>query len=535
MVSTPTVWLNGRLHAPAVPGASAYVTQGGRIVYVGHDDGARSFASGAREVDLQDRFVTPAFVDAHVHTIQTGQVMAGLDLGGATSRDAVLEAVAGYVAEHGPEVVVVGQGWDERHWADPRPPLRTELDNAGAGAVVYLARVDVHSAIVSTALLDRLPGVADEAGFDADGWVTQEAHHRCRRQVDSLFSDAQRRGFAATALARAASAGIATIHELGGPHLGPFEDLGRVTDAGADLGLAVITYWGEQADDTVLADTAAAGVRGLAGDLCVDGAIGSRTASMIECYADHDGYGVRYLDADQIIDHLVRCTRAGVQAGFHCIGDDAVAATVEGLRRTASLLGASAVRAVRHRLEHLEMVSPTDMATLAELGVAASMQPGFDAAWGGPGELYEQRLGLTRAALMNRVAALHRAGVPLAFGSDSPVTPLAGWETVRAAVNHWQPDERLDVATAFDAATRSAARAGLEDDLGLIAVGQQARLAVWDDSELRDRSMDDRDLPDLTGGVAPPRCVATLAGDRVLHTDDSLGGLVDGPVADARR
>lgn len=525
MVSTPTVWLNGRLYAPGVPGASAYVTHAGRIVYVGNDDGARAFASGARVVDLQDRFVTPAFVDAHVHTIQTGQVMAGVDLTGATSRDAVLEAVAAYVAEHGPDVVVVGQGWDERHWADPRPPLRTELDRAGGGAVVYLARVDVHSAIVSTALLDRLPDVADEAGFDPGGWLTQEAHHRGRRQVDSLFSDTQRRGFAAAALHRAAAAGIATLHELGGPHLGPFEDLARVSEISADLGLTVISYWGEQADDAVLADAAAAGVIGLAGDLCVDGAIGSRTASMIECYADHDGYGVRYLDTDQITDHLVRCTRAGVQGGFHCIGDDAVAATVEGLRRTAELLGVAPVRAARHRLEHLEMVSPSDMLTLADLGVTASMQPGFDAAWGGPGELYEQRLGLTRSAAMNRIGSLHRAGVPLAFGSDSPVTALAGWETVRAAVEHWQPAERLDVTSAFDAATRSAARAGLEDDLGVIAAGQQARLAIWDDSEVRGRSNDGRDLPVLTGGAVAPTCVATLAGDRVLHTDGTLDGL----------
>ena len=160
------------------------------------------------------------------------------------------------------------------------------------------------------------------------------------------------------------------------------------------------------------------------------------------------------------------CTRAGLQAGFHCIGDDAVAAAVDGLRQAARRVGRDQIVAARHRLEHLEMIDPTDIATLAELGVVASLQPAFDAAWGGPGELYEQRLGHDRAATMNPIGSLHRAGVPLAFGTDAPVTPLAGWATVRHAVQHWRVDERLAGTAAFAAATVGAHRASRVDDSG---------------------------------------------------------------------
>ena len=93
-----------------------------------------------------------------------------------------------------------------------------------------------------------------------------------------------------------------------------------------------------------------------------------------------------------------------MQAGFHCIGDDAVAAAVEGLRRAAAELGTEAVRRARHRLEHVELVAARDLPTLADLGVAASVQPAFDAAWGSPGELYEHRLGAERARTMNPFA-----------------------------------------------------------------------------------------------------------------------------------
>ena len=239
-------------------------------------------------------------------------------------------------------------------------------------------------------------------------------------------------------------------------------------------------YWGELATEPTIEWAQRAGVAGLAGDLCIDGAIGSRTASLREPYADAETCGARYLSEQQIADHVIACTRAGLQAGFHCIGDDAVAAAVSGLRRAAATLGVRRIRAARHRLEHVEMISDADIATLAELGVVASMQPAFDAAWGRPGELYEQRLGPNRAQAMNRLGTLERAGVPLAFGTDAPVTPLAGWATVRAAVQHWQPSERLSVASAFDAATRGAHWAAFADNAGTIRVGAVASLAVWD-------------------------------------------------------
>ena len=77
---------------------------------------------------------------------------------------------------------------------------------------------------------------------------------------------------------------------------------------------------------------------------------------------------------------------------------------------------------------------------------------------------------------MNRLGTLERSGVPLAFGTDSPVTPLAGWATVQAAVQHWQPGERLSVASAFDAATRGGHWAAFADNAGTVQVGAVAIL-----------------------------------------------------------
>jgi predicted amidohydrolase YtcJ len=148
---------------------------------------------------------------------------------------------------------------------------------------------------------------------------------------------------------------------------------------------------------------------------------------------------------------------------------------------------------------------------LAELGVTASVQPLFDRWWGGPGGLYEQRLG-DRHRGMNPFAAMHAAGVTLALGSDSPVTPVAPWQAVRAAGHHHDPAQRLPAQAALDAHARGGwAAARLEG--GTLEPGAPADLAVWDVTTL-ERALDPE--------ADVPRCLLTLVGGRIAHDPDDL-------------
>ena len=192
------------------------------------------------------------------------------------------------------------------------------------------------------------------------------------------------------------------VHECAGPDISSVDDLAAlVARARADpRSPRVVPYWGQavaaraEARDLL----AATGAHGLAGDLFVDGSLGSRTAALRLPYADAPGcHGHPYLDAGAVGAHVAACTEAGVQAGFHVIGDAAADTVVDGLRRAARRTSSAAVRARAHRVEHLEMVDAAQMATLAELGVVASVQPVFDAWWGGPSGMYVDRLGADRA------------------------------------------------------------------------------------------------------------------------------------------
>ncbi|MEU7303545.1 amidohydrolase [Streptomyces sp. NPDC007206] len=512
----------GEVHSPADPFATAMVVERGHVAWVGSEGAADAFADGVDEViDLDGALVTPAFTDAHVHTTATGLALTGLDLSGAPSLETALALVRDFAAARPDDRVLLGHGWDAARWPGGRPPTRAELDEATGGRPLYLSRIDVHSAVVTTALLDLVPNITP-----ADGPLTADAHHAVREAALTAVTPAQRAEAQRAALAHAASLGIGSVHECGGPQISSEDDFTGLLKLAAETPAPrVVGYWAEQNADKARE----LGAAGAAGDLFADGALGSHTACLHEPYADAAHTGTAYLDADAVADHVVACTEAGLQAGFHAIGDAAVTAVVAGVRAAAEKLGLARIRAARHRVEHAEMLTPETIAGFAELGLIASVQPAFDALWGGDDGMYARRLGAERARTLNPFAALLRAGVPLAFGSDSPVTPLDPWGTVRAAAFHRTPEHRVSVRAAFTAHTRGGWRAVGRDDAGVLVPGAPADYAVWRTDELVVQAPDDRvarwstdprsgtpGLPDLTPGRALPVCLRTVVGGRTV-------------------
>ncbi|MEV2217738.1 amidohydrolase [Streptomyces sp. NPDC050997] len=524
---TTVLLRRGEVHSPADPFATAMVVERGYVAWVGSEGAADAFADGVDEViDLDGALVTPAFTDAHVHTTSTGLARTGLDLSEALSLDAALALVRDFATARPRDRVLLGHGWDASRWPDGRPPTRAELDAATGGRALYLSRIDVHSAVVTTALLDLTGGLGA-----VDGPLTADAHHAVRAAALAAVTPEQRTEAQRTALARAASLGIGTVHECAGPEISSEDDFtGLLRLAAEEPGPRVVGYWAERD----IEKARELGAVGAAGDLFVDGALGSHTACLHQPYADAGHTGTAYLDAAAVAAHVTACTEAGLQAGFHAIGDAAVTAVVEGVRAAAEKVSLARVRAARHRVEHAEMLTPETIAAFAELGLTASVQPGFDALWGGEDGMYAHRLGADRARTLNPFAALLRAGVPLAFGSDSPVTPMDPWGTVRAAAFHRIPEHRVSVRAAFTAHTRGGWRAVGRDDAGVLVPGAPADYAVWHTGELLVQAPDDRvarwstdprsgtpGLPDLTPGHDLPVCLRTVVGGRTVFVRPS--------------
>ncbi|ANZ43453.1 amidohydrolase [Lentzea guizhouensis] len=503
--------VGGRIYAPD---ASAMAVTDGVVVWIGQDSVGRALHPDAEVIELNGAFVAPAFVDAHVHATSAGLLLTGVDLTRTPSLEALLQQVR---EADGP--LVWGHGWDETRWPENRPPTRAEIDEAAQGKRVYLSRIDVHSALVSSNLVTDETRAAD--GYSSEGPLARAAHHHVRRIARDAITPDQRRAAQLAFLRYAASKGIASVHECAGPDISGEDDLRELLALGE--GPQVVAYWGDHSLPGV-------SVQGLAGDHFVDGAIGSRTAALVEPYADADTSGALYLSGPQIADHLVKCTSLGLQAGFHVIGDAGMAAVIEGFTIAEKTLGTPVLASARHRLEHVEMVSAEQAQQLAGWGVIASVQPLFDAEWGGPAGMYVQRLGAERGVGLNPFSRLAAAGVVLAFGSDTPVTAIDPWAAVRAAVHHQTEGFGVSPRAAFTAHTRGGWRAAGVDDgvTGTLQPGAPATYAVWEtgdlvvagsDARVQRWSTDPRSgvpgLPDLTGPA--PVCVRTVLNGRTIY------------------
>jgi predicted amidohydrolase YtcJ len=456
----------GRVSSPADPTATALLVQGDRIGWLGPDADA---PAADEVVDLDGALVTPAFVDAHVHATDTGLMLTGLRLSGLRHKGELLAAVAARASGLASDAVVLGHGWDETTWADGSLPGLAELDRAAGGRAVYLSRACVHAALVSS------PLAALVGAGGADGAVVRrEEHHVVRAAALGSVGAVQRREAQEAALRRAAELGVAAVHECGGPGTSSEEDfVGLLALEGLP---EVYGYWGELG---AAAKARELGAQGAGGDLFADGSLGARTAHVRSPYVDEETTGTGYLRAEQVAAHLVGCVREGVQGGFHAIGDAALETVLEGFAGAAARVGVERLRSGRHRIEHAELLDKALIGRLVEFGVVASVQPAFDRLWGGPAAMYAQRLGVERALASNPIGALAGVGVGLAFGSDSPVTDLDPWGTVRAAVEHHNPVQRLSVRQAFAAHTRGGWRAVRRDAEGVLNPGWPATFAVW--------------------------------------------------------
>jgi len=503
MTPESVLYVNGRFLTGFVAGAPVFsdslLVTGETIQWTGPRHEA---PSTHRTCDLHRHLVTPGFVDAHVHATSTGLALAGLDLTDVRSREELLSSLRSAAARDS-DSVLIGHGWDETTWARQEIPIRTEIDEAVGHRLVYLSRIDVHSALASSALIRVAPHATTSEGYDPSGALTRAAHHRVREVALASITSRQRSDAQMAFLSAAAHNGIVSVHEMAGPGISSQSDVeSLLTLASRGMTPMVFGYWGELARSGGIQVAREIGARGVAGDLFIDGAIGSHTACLHSPYVDDPlTSGATYLTHVDVADHVIAATQAGLQAGFHVIGDAACTSVIDGYLVAEKTLGTDAIRHARHRLEHAEMLSARDIDVMQRLNISASMQPVFDALWGDPGGMYEQRLGAPRSGNMNRLRDIDQAGVPLVFGSDSPVTRLGPWGAISAAVNHHQPTQRLGLQRACESHTQAGWRSVGVDDAGVLQPGYQAHFAVWDVPSL-DQAIQLDDIASVTTVVS---------------------------------
>jgi predicted amidohydrolase YtcJ len=481
------------------PAATALAISGDCILQVGDDATILALRQPTtRVINLAGAVVVPGFHDAHAHLYGLGKALAQVDLVGTLSaREAALRVAA--KADAAPAAAwLTGRGWDQNDWEVAEFPHRRLLDEVVGDRPVYLRRVDGHAAWVSSAAL-RLARVtrttADPEGGriirDTEGEPTGVLIDNAIDLVSAVIpleDEETMRELIANAMTHCLRHGITAVQEAGVS--GARVELYKQMHAQGELQLRLYAMLDD--DEATLADGFAAGpyttsdgmltVRAV--KLYADGALGSRGARLLADYSDEPGnQGLLVTSREHLLEVALRAGRAGFQVCTHAIGDGANRLVLDLYQE---LLASLQLDDARWRIEHAQILAPTDIPRFAELGVIASMQPVHctsDMDWA------DERLGPDRLAGAYAWRSLLESGAHLCFGTDFPVEhvdPMAGLYAARTRTHAdgtptggWFPDQCLAGRQALQLYTVGSAYAAFQErELGRLQPGMLADLTV---------------------------------------------------------
>ncbi len=497
--------------------AEAVAVNGEKIVAVGNSTDLRAKYRAAKEIDLQGRLVTPGFNDAHIHFVGVGLALLRVDLVGSKTLEEAKQRIAAKIKELPKGAWVLGRGWDHTLWGN-RLPTRDDLDSIAPENPVHLQRVDGHISW-SNSLALKMANVtrdtkAPEGGeivFDEKGepgGVLKETAQGLVGRIVPPPTEAETLKGIELALEQAKRYGLTSVQ--GGSEYAAIPLYrGLLKQDKLTTRVAVWQNFEEpletlkkQRDDFLAFKENSARLKLGILKGYVDGTLGSRTAAMLAPFSDDPGNsGIPRRAEAEMIKMIVERDAAGFQIGLHAIGDKAnrFALVVFEKAKNDSLpcgkiqkitfnqnIEGSFRKSCRHRIEHAQVVAPSDFKRYAELGVIASMQPTHaitDKRWA------PDRLGEYRSLGAYSWHTFQSHGVHVAFGTDAPVEPLNTYLTLYAAVsrqseegdppNGWLPQEKLSMPDAIRNYTYQSAYAEFaEKEKGVIAAGMLADLVV---------------------------------------------------------
>ncbi|SPO25995.1 uncharacterized protein UTRI_02269 [Ustilago trichophora] len=487
----------------------------------------------------------PGFHDAHGHILDYGWSRTVANLVGSASVQDVIERLEGYVrsrphlmafalADDSSAAVNVtsmpwieGIGWDQTKWTPSEFPTAADLSRSTLlrRFPILLRRIDVHALWLSEVGLDMI--VRGAKGFPSSpqedhkvegGLVVRDETGKptgilvdnamnFAYQVVPEWTDDHRKIFLDAANEGLLRVGITAVGDAA-------TDLKaaafyRQMDAEGQLRFRIYSMLAcppserrcahriEQVKSKRIERTA--GGRGenmftlRAVKLFNDGALGSWGSAMWDDYSDKPGEQGLLLIPEQELPSLVEYwLERGWQVCTHAIGDRANTLTLDAYQSYLSSRPSIVGHTLRPRVEHAQLMQPSDLDRFAPLGVIASMQPTHCTSDMG---YVESRIGRSRAS--NGAYAwksLLSANASLALGSDFPVElpdPLHGIYSSITRLDAdgnsphghegWFPHERLSRREALKGFTQDAAYAQFEEDIaGSISIGKRADFTLLD-------------------------------------------------------
>jgi hypothetical protein len=484
------------------PRAEAVAVRKDRIIFVGSNEGAKKFRA-ARTVDLGGKTMLPGLTDSHCHILGIGERELTLNLEGTTTLEDFLAKVKERVAQTPRDKWITGRGWIETFWKPPNFPTRQDLDSVAADHPLYLTRADGHASVANSAALklaridkntvDPFGGQILKTNGEPNGMLLDNAQDLVEKNIPKP-TQADREQALLTGINREIGLGWCEIQNAGSHKedvaliqkafesgkikirfvnavFGPGEDARNFLKEGATLN-AFDHHFTQRTIKVIF-----------------DGALGSRGAALLKPYNDApETSGYLTEKPEELKPMFEEALRRGIQVETHAIGDRANRLILDLYEAALKTIPPEQrkIREPRWRVEHAQIVDPSDLPRFAKLGVIPSMQPSHAIS-----DLFfaPKRLGMDRLAGAYAWQSFLKSGSIICGGSDAPVERGEPMIEFYAAVARksikgesgegWHPEQAVSREQALKMFTIWPAYAAFEEnDKGSIEVGKLADFTV---------------------------------------------------------
>lgn len=474
------------------PKAEAMAIKGDTIFAIGSAIDIQKFQGQSTEViDVQNKFITPGFIDTHVHLLMGGNSLLSVQLRDAKTKSEFINRIAAFANNIKPNQWIVEGNWDHTLWGGELP-TKEWIDKFTGENPVAIYRMDGHMILANSAAL-KIAGIDKNTGNVVNGEIVKnpdgtptgilksEAMYLVLNKIPVL-TNVQKEEAINSAQDYLISQGVTSIHDV--DSLGGYEVLNTMNSA-KKLKIRVysadpLKYWKSISNTTNETKWLKNGLmKGF-----VDGSLGSHTAAFNEPYSDKkEDKGLFIVDVDSLYQWISNADFNDLQVTVHAIGDRANNTILNTFERVIEENGN---RDRRFRIEHAQHLANNDIYRFSKLNVIASMQPYHaidDGRWA------EELIGKERIKSTYAFKSLLDAHTTLVFSSDWPVAPASPIYGVYAAVTRqttdgknpdgWVPEQKINVAEALMAYTKNAAYSSFDENIkGTLESGKLADFVI---------------------------------------------------------
>lgn len=414
----------------------AVAIHGGKILETGTKETIGKKYRAKENIDATGKFVYPGFIDAHCHFSGYALDLYKCDLTGTHSYNEIIEKLVHY-EKNNRLSWIYGRGWDQNDWEHKEYPSKEILDSLFPGKPVILKRIDGHAILCNQYALDKAGidentvitgGIIEKKNGKLTGILIDNASEPVEALIPILPRE-QAIGYLKEAELECFSYGLTGVVDCGVRKEVIELLLELYKDSLLSIGNTLLLA-GEKAtlNAYIKKGPLQKGQLQVSGiKIYADGALGSRGAYLLKEYSDMPGHrGLLLTDTNEIKRIADEVKTFNWQLCTHAIGDGANSVI---LKIYAAALQQKNDR--RWRIEHAQVVHPSDLHYYADYSIVPSVQPTHatsDMPWAG------DRLGATRLVSAYAYKDLMQQNGWIALGTDFPVEAISPVNTFYAAV-----------------------------------------------------------------------------------------------------